>query len=175
MCGAPQRVFPRLSAGSIRAAPLGFPAGSEISGANRPETPSDATARSCRSDDARQFEQTRPKPGDPYQRHWVTRTQPQTVRHLTEKKVLDFKLAPRLEQVGDENANQLEEIEHRILMMPDSVSTPEAEWIEFSGTTGRASPTYSATWSGHRRASPDSVAHSRQLLSTANTDFENGA
>jgi hypothetical protein len=28
---------------------------------------------------------------------------------ITEKKVLDFKLAPRLEQVGDENANQLEE------------------------------------------------------------------
>jgi hypothetical protein len=33
---------------------------------------------------------------------------------MTEKKVLDFKLAPRLEQVGDENANQLKEIEHHI-------------------------------------------------------------
>jgi hypothetical protein len=33
---------------------------------------------------------------------------------MTEKKVLDFQLAPRLEQVGDENAHHLEEIEHRI-------------------------------------------------------------
>jgi hypothetical protein len=32
---------------------------------------------------------------------------------MPEKKVLDFKLAPRLEQVGDKNANQLEETEHR--------------------------------------------------------------
>jgi len=33
---------------------------------------------------------------------------------MPEKEVLDFKLVPRLEQVGDENANQVEETEHRI-------------------------------------------------------------
>jgi hypothetical protein len=72
--------------------------------------------------DARQIKQARPKPDHPYQRRPVTRTKPQTVRDpphenielMPEKKVLDFKLAPRLEQVGDENANQLEETEHRI-------------------------------------------------------------
>ena len=71
---------------------------------------------------ARQTEQAWPKPGHPYQRRSVTGTQSHTVRHpphanielMTEKKVLDFKLAPRLEQVGDENANQLEESEYRI-------------------------------------------------------------
>jgi hypothetical protein len=33
---------------------------------------------------------------------------------MPEKKVLDFKLALRLEQVGNENADQMEEAEHRM-------------------------------------------------------------
>jgi hypothetical protein len=33
---------------------------------------------------------------------------------MPEKKVLDFKLALRLEQVGTENTNQVEDSEHRI-------------------------------------------------------------
>jgi hypothetical protein len=33
---------------------------------------------------------------------------------MPEKKVLDFKLALRLEQVGTENANQVEDSEHRV-------------------------------------------------------------
>jgi hypothetical protein len=32
---------------------------------------------------------------------------------MPEKQVLDFKLAPRLEKVGTENADQAKEIEHR--------------------------------------------------------------
>jgi hypothetical protein len=32
---------------------------------------------------------------------------------MPEKKILDFKLAPRLEQVGDENANQMKESKYR--------------------------------------------------------------
>jgi hypothetical protein len=71
---------------------------------------------------ARQTEQTWPKPGHPYQRRPITRMQPQTMRDpphanielMPEKKVLDFKLAPRLEQVGTENTNQVEETEHRV-------------------------------------------------------------
>jgi hypothetical protein len=33
---------------------------------------------------------------------------------MPEKKVLDFKLAPRLEQVGEANANQVEGSKHRV-------------------------------------------------------------
>jgi hypothetical protein len=43
------------------------------------------------------------------------RRMPQSnIELMPEKKVLDFKLAPRLEQVGNENANQVEESEHRV-------------------------------------------------------------
>jgi hypothetical protein len=72
--------------------------------------------------DTRQTEQVRPKPSHPYQRCPITRTQPQTVcdpphaniELMPKKKILDFKLALRLQQVGDENANQVEESEHRV-------------------------------------------------------------
>jgi hypothetical protein len=33
---------------------------------------------------------------------------------MPEKEVLNFKLVPRLEQVGDANRNQMEEREHQI-------------------------------------------------------------
>jgi hypothetical protein len=71
---------------------------------------------------ARQTQQAWPKPGHPYERRPITGTQPRSVRGpphanielMPEKKVLDFKLAPRLEQVGTENANQAEDSEHHI-------------------------------------------------------------
>jgi len=67
------------------------------------------------------LEKARPKPSHPYQRRPVTGTQLQTVPRtphanielMTKKEVLDFKLAPRLEQVGDKMANQLQDSEHR--------------------------------------------------------------
>jgi hypothetical protein len=51
----------------------------------------------------------------------VAPAQPRTVRHasqgdielMSEKEIVDFKPAPRLEQVGDKRAYQLEDGKHR--------------------------------------------------------------
>jgi len=56
-------------------------------------------------------EQTRPEPGHPYQQRPVTAAQSKTRPHLpqgdvelmTEKQVLGFRPAPRLEQIDDEH------------------------------------------------------------------------
>ena len=71
--------------------------------------------------DARQTEQAWPEPSHPYQQCSVTPTKPQMVRYtpqgnielMPEKEVLDFKLTPRPEQVGDERPEQLEDRKHR--------------------------------------------------------------
>ena len=123
--GAPQRIvlvhlpdqFAQLTADPWPSRPAArFPA--PIGPKTHPMPPQDRVGLN----DARQIEQVRPKPSHPYQRCPVNSTQPQTVRGpphanielMTEKKVLDFKLTPRLEQVGNVNANQLDETEHRI-------------------------------------------------------------
>jgi len=71
--------------------------------------------------DAGQTEQARPHSGHPKLSSTVTCPKPDTlwgspqgdVELMTEKKVLDFKPAPRPEQVGDKHSKQLEECEHR--------------------------------------------------------------
>ena len=71
--------------------------------------------------DAGQTEQAWPEPSHPYQQCPVTPTQPQTVRCtpqgnielMTKKEILDFKPAPRLEQVGDKRPKQMEHGKHR--------------------------------------------------------------
>jgi hypothetical protein len=73
-------------------------------------------------DGAGQTEQAWPEPSHPYQERPVTPTQPQTVWRppqgnielVSEKKVLDFKLAPRLEQAGDKRPKQMEDGKHRV-------------------------------------------------------------
>jgi hypothetical protein len=58
---------------------------------------------------ASQTKQAWPEPRHPYQEHPVTTTQPHTLRStpqgnielMPKKEILDFKPAPRLEQVGD--------------------------------------------------------------------------
>ena len=75
-----------------------------------------------RLNDARQTQQARPEPAHPHHQCPVAPTQPQTVRRasqgnielMSEKKVLYFKPALRLEQVGDKRAHQLEKRKHRV-------------------------------------------------------------
>jgi len=67
------------------------------------------------------LEQAWPEPGHPYHQCPVAPAQPQTVRHasqgdielMSEKEVLYLKPAPRLEQVRDKRADQLEDGKHR--------------------------------------------------------------
>ena len=66
-------------------------------------------------------EQARPEPGHPYQQRPVTAAQSKTRRRtpqgdaelMTEKQVLGFKLAPRLEQVGDAHSERVQHRKHR--------------------------------------------------------------
>ena len=74
-----------------------------------------------RLNDAGQTEQPWPEPSHPYQQRSVTPAKLQTVRCtpqgdielMPEKEVLDFKPPRRLEQVGDERPEQLEDRKHR--------------------------------------------------------------
>src|SRR5262249_9682975 len=73
-----------------------------------------------RLNDAGQTEQAWPEPGHPYQQRPVTPTKPLTVRCtpqrnvelMPEKDVLDFKPAPRPEQVRNKRPKQLEDRKH---------------------------------------------------------------
>jgi hypothetical protein len=56
---------------------------------------------------------------------------------MPKKEILDFKPAPRLEQVSDKRPKQMEHGKHRGGRCPDSPSTRESARIEFSGMTGR--------------------------------------
>jgi hypothetical protein len=55
---------------------------------------------------------------------------------MPKKEILDFKAASRLEQVRDKRSKQMEDRKHRVGRCPDSGSSRESAWIEFSGTTG---------------------------------------
>jgi hypothetical protein len=81
-----------------------------------PETLRDASAESrVGLNDAGQTEQAWPEPSHPCQQCPVTPTQPQTVRCtpqgnvelMPKKEILDFKPAPRLEQIGDKRPKQI--------------------------------------------------------------------
>jgi hypothetical protein len=75
-----------------------------------------------RLNDSGQTEQARPEPGHPHQQRAITIPQPKTwrsssqgdVQLMTEKEVLGFKPAPRLEQIGDERSKQVDDRKHRI-------------------------------------------------------------
>ena len=66
-------------------------------------------------------EQTRPDPRHPYEQCSVGPAQSKMRRRtpqgnaelMTEKKVLGFKLPPRLEQVGDEHSKRVQDRKHR--------------------------------------------------------------
>ena len=68
-----------------------------------------------------QIKQIGPDPRDPYQQHPVTTMQPQTRRRLpqgdvelmTEKQILGFEPASRLEHVGDEHSEPMQDYQHR--------------------------------------------------------------
>jgi hypothetical protein len=55
---------------------------------------------------------------------------------MAKKEILDFKPAPRLEQVSDKRPMQMEHGKHCSGRCPDSPSSREPARIEFSGTTG---------------------------------------
>jgi len=55
---------------------------------------------------------------------------------MTQKEVLNFKPAPRLEEIGDKCSKQVHDRKHRIGGCADSVSPCESRRIEFSGMTG---------------------------------------
>jgi hypothetical protein len=67
------------------------------------------------------IEQCGPNPRHPYQQRPVTTVQPQTRRRspqcdvelMTEKQVLGFEPASRLEDVGDEHHEQVQDGKHR--------------------------------------------------------------
>ncbi|MGH9548294.1 MAG: hypothetical protein ACRD3W_02925 [Terriglobales bacterium] len=75
-----------------------------------------------RLNDAGQIEQAWPEPCRPHQQRSVTPTQPQTVRCtpqgnielMPKKEIIDFKPAPRLEQIGDKRPKQMEDRKHRV-------------------------------------------------------------
>ena len=62
-----------------------------------------------------QIEQARPEPGHPYQQRAVTATQSKTrwrppqsdVELMAEKRILGFKPASRLAQIGDEHSERM--------------------------------------------------------------------
>jgi hypothetical protein len=66
-------------------------------------------------------EQAWPEPGHPYQQRPITAVQSNTRRRtpqgdaelMTEKQVLGFKPAPRLEQIGDEHSERVQDRKHR--------------------------------------------------------------
>jgi len=74
-----------------------------------------------RLNDARQTEQAWPEPSHPYQQGPVTPAKSPMARRMPEgdielmpeKEVLDFKPAPRPEQVGDKRPKQLGDRKHR--------------------------------------------------------------
>src|SRR6266481_3164823 len=74
-----------------------------------------------RLNDLGRTEQARPEPGHPYQQRPVTAAQSKTRRRapqgdaelMTKKQVLGLKPAPRLEQVGDEHSERVQDREHR--------------------------------------------------------------
>jgi hypothetical protein len=76
---------------------------------------------SLRLNHLRSTEQARPEPGHPNQQRPITAAQPKTRRRrpqrnvelMTEKQVFSFKPAPRLEQVGDEQAEHVQYRKHR--------------------------------------------------------------
>src|SRR4030088_758871 len=75
-----------------------------------------------RFNDTGQTEQARPQPARPSQQRAITGPQPQTwrsvpqgdVQLMTEKQVLGFKPASRLEQIGEIRSKQVGDREHRM-------------------------------------------------------------
>src|SRR5262249_7644265 len=74
-----------------------------------------------RLNDMRRTEQARPEPGQPHHQGPVTAAQSNARRRtpqgdaelMTKKQVLDFKPAPRLEQVDAEHSERMQERKHR--------------------------------------------------------------
>src|SRR6266404_4304774 len=87
-----------------------------------------------RLNDLGRTEQARPEPGHPYQQRPVTAAQSKTRRRtpqgdaelITEKQVLGLKEAPRLEQVGDEHSERVQDCKHRPGWCDDSTSRRES-------------------------------------------------
>ena len=81
-----------------------------------------------------QTEQVRPKLCHPDQQRPVTASQSRTARCtpqgdiqlVSEKKVLQSKLAPRPEQVADKDCKQMEDRDHRAASCDDSASSRES-------------------------------------------------
>jgi hypothetical protein len=96
-----------------------------------------------RLNDAGQTEQAWPDPGHPHHQGAITAMQPQTVwctpqgniELMPKKKVLDFKSAPRPEQVEDHRPKQMEDRKHRLGGCADSASSRESVRMRFLGTT----------------------------------------
>ena len=81
-----------------------------------------------------QIKQIGPNPRDPYQQRPVATVQPQTRRRppqgdvelMTEKQILGFKPASRLEHVGDEYSEPMQDHKHRSESCDDSASRRES-------------------------------------------------
>src|SRR5205814_8572813 len=121
---APQRVFLAHPLNEITQATIDLRAPCPLSRFPAPESfPARAMSPKdrLRFNDLGRTEQARPKPGHPYQQRPVTATQSKTRRRMpqgdaelmTEKQVLGLKPAPRLEQVGDEHSERVQDCKHR--------------------------------------------------------------
>ena len=121
---APQRVFLAHPLNEITQATIDLRAPCPLAGFPAPESfparampPKDG----LRLNDLGRTEQARPELGHPYQQRPVTAMQskarrclPQSdVELMTEKQVLGLKPAPRLEQVGEEHSERVQDRKHR--------------------------------------------------------------
>ena len=121
---APQRVFLTHPSDEIAqltidlwppCPPSGFPAPESLEAGAMP--PQDR----LRLHHLRQIQQIGPDPRDPHQQRPVTAVQPQTRRRppqsdielMTEKQILGFQPASRLEHVGDEHSEPMQNHKHR--------------------------------------------------------------
>ena len=121
---APQRVFPAHPPDQIAQLTIDLRPPCPISGFPAPEgfeagamPPQDR----LRLHHLGQIKQIRPNPRDPYQQRPVTTVQPQTRRRppqgdvelMTKKQILGFEPSSRLEHVGDEHSEPLQDRKHR--------------------------------------------------------------
>jgi hypothetical protein len=151
---APLRVFLAHPLNEIAQATINFRPPCPLSGFPAPESfeayamPSQYCLRLNHLGRAKQ---ARPEPCHPYQQCTVNPAQSKTRRRMpqcdvdlmTEKQVLGLKSAPRLEQVGDEHSERVQDCKHRHQRCDDSILLCESRPDGIFGketTTRRSQP-----------------------------------
>ncbi len=190
---APLRVFLAHPLNEIAQATINFRPPCPLSGFPAPESfeayamPSQYCLRLNHLGRAKQ---ARPEPCHPYQQCPVNPAQSKTRRRMpqcdvdlmTEEKVLGLKPAPRLEQVGDEHSELVQDCKHRHQRCDDSTLLCESRPDGIFGKDNCRKPArcHRITVSGRTMASASWVfgnswqTQARTILSTANNDTRPG-